>query len=267
MALTAVSTVDKLTARRTDQVFDSHKHSEKSTDLNADALSSALQSALKKSRAPTPSTRIRSPTLPLDEDADGETDQWTGNKKSMSTSTPGLQKEKSKARSVLKPVSSRVSKQPSNQRSRRRRIPRKQHGAKYLGENAGDTQNPRQEKSQDSNLSSTTTTLPTHQVDQPGNLNSQPISPDRQVQPRRASIALHPESAQQATRRRRAPKSKLSTKINVESSASSMVHKRRRQNPAQEVQNFKLKNRQQFSQEFKTKSGRVSKRPERLEFT
>jgi hypothetical protein len=122
-------------------------------------LSHAHASCPRKSRAPAPSTRIRSPTLPLDEDADGETDQWTGNKKSTSTNdtagseywvnaarkatTPRPQKEKSKARSVLKPVSSRISKQPSNQRSLRRRISRKQHEAKYLGEKAGDSQNTR----------------------------------------------------------------------------------------------------------------------------
>lgn len=306
MALTTVSTFDKLLARRTEQVFDSHKvitipgiqnfsredlstlcakirHSEKSTDLNADALSSALESALKKSRAPAPSTRIRSPTLPLDENADDKTDQWTGNKKSTSTNdtagnehrvngarkatTPRTQKEKSKARSVLKPVPSRISKQPSNKRSLRRRIPRKQHEAKCLGEKAGDSQNTRQEEPQDSNLSPTTT-LPAHQVDQPGNLNSQPNPPDQQVEPRRASLTLHPESAQRATRRRtRAPKSKPSTKINVESLTSSMVHKRRWHNPAQEARNPKQENRQRSPREFKTKSGRVSKRPERLGFT
>ncbi|KAL8645675.1 MAG: hypothetical protein Q9210_006575 [Variospora velana] len=251
MALTTVFTIGELTAHRTDHVFDSHTY------------------------VAHPSETIVT--------HDGETGQSTGNKQSPSTNdtrgiehqvnvarnatTPRPQEGKSKARSVLKPVSSRISKQPLNQqRSLRHRIPRKHHEAENLGEKAGDSQKTRQEEPQDSNLTSTVT-LPTHQVDPPGNLNGQPNSPDRQVQPRRASIALHPESVQRANRRRtRAPKSKLSTKINAESPTLIMILNRRGQNPTQKPRNSKQENRQRSPREFKTKSGRISKRPKRLGF-
>lgn len=250
--------------------------------MNAPFMSLSHAYALYRSdpHAPAKPTRTRSPTLPLDEDAGGETNQGTENKQSRSiydiadhelrvsaaskATTRRLRNGKLKARPVLKPISSRISKQAPNERSPRRRISKQQHEAKYLGEEPGDSQRTRQDDPQDSNYTHPAT-LPTHQVDQPGNLTNQPSSPDRQVQPYRASIAPHPKSAQRAVRRRtEAPKSKLFTKINAESPNLSMVYKRRRRNPAQEASRSKQEITQQSPQEYKTKSGRVSKRPERL---
>lgn len=234
----------------------------------------------RKSRAAAISTRIRSPTLPLDEDADGETSQGTHNKKFKYTyDTAGredrvnttnrvaarrVQRGRSKDRSVLKPVPSRISKRPGL----RRRIPESQYAINDSGEKLGDSQKTQQNELQDSNFTSPTT-LPIHQADQRGNLNSQPSAPDQRVKPRGANVALHLESALRVTTRRtRASKSKRSTEINVESPTSSMVHKRRRRNSTQKARNSKQENRQRSPpREHKTKSGRVSKRPERFGFT
>ena len=181
--------------------------------------------------------------------------------------TPRLQKGKSKGHSILKPVSSRISKKPPQERSLRRRIPKVQHGAENLGEKLGDSQKTGQDEPQNSNFASPAT-LPPGQADQSGNLNNQPNPPTRQVQPHRTRIALHPNSVQRVTRRRtRAPQSQLSTKMNAESVISSMVHKRRRQNLARGAWHPKQENMQSSPRGYKTKSGRVSKRPERLVFT
>lgn len=230
--------------------------------------------------SPAPSSRSRSLTLPLDEDADDETGQETDNEKFMSihkttghahrvntTSkviTRNIQKRKSKASQVLKPVSSRISKQSPNKRSLQRRIPKQQYEAKQLGEKTGSSPKIRQDKPQESNLTSPAT-LPTHQVDQPGDLNNRQNSRGRQVRPHRASIALPPHSTQPATRRRAI--ALQNKKINPESPTSSIARKRRRRNSAQGAWHSKQENRQRSPQEYKTKSGRVSKRPERLGFT
>ncbi|KAL8932204.1 MAG: hypothetical protein Q9216_006927 [Gyalolechia sp. 2 TL-2023] len=280
MAAAVTSTTHKPTDGRIREVFDSHIHSENTTGLDSAALSRALESAIKKSRAPAIPTRIRSPTLPLDEDADGETSRGTHNKKFKHTyDTAGrkgqvnttnkvaarrVQKGRSKDRPVFKPVPSRISKRSGL----RRRIPESQYVTNDLGEKLGDYQKTRQDELQDPNFTSPTT-LPVYQADQPRNLNSQPNTPDQQVRPRRENIALHLETALRATTRSiRASMSKRSTEINVESPTSSMVHKTRWRNPAQKARNSKQENRQRPPpREYKTKSGRVSKRPQRFGFT
>ncbi|KAL8903754.1 MAG: hypothetical protein Q9207_003714 [Kuettlingeria erythrocarpa] len=196
MAATSDHTITNLIAHRTEQVFETHKiikipgienfsreelskvcdaiqHSDKSTALDTDKLNSALLS-LQEARALAPSTRIRSPTLPLDEDADGETNQWTGNKKLASTNdTAGSEHRVNAARKA-------TATGPQKEKSEARSVPRKQHEAKYLEEKAGDSQKARQEKAHGLN-SSSTTTLSVHQVDQPGHPNSQSNPPGRQV--------------------------------------------------------------------------------------
>ena len=233
----------------------------------------------RKSCVPAISTRVRSPTLPLDDDADGETsqgthstklkhiDDTTGSDDRVSTTnivaTRKFRKERSKGRSVLKPVPSRISKRPGL----RRRVPESRYATNESGKKLGGSQTTQQDELQDSNIASPST-LPIHQADQPGNLNSQPNAPDQQNQPRRAKVAPHLENAPRAnTRRTRASKSKRSTEINVESPTSSMAHKRRRRNPAQKARNSKQENRERSPHEHKTRSSRVSKRPERFGFT
>lgn len=235
-------------------------------------------------RAPSlRSSRSRSLTLPLDEDADGVTGQGTDNKEltsihdtanhehrgnaAVKSTARRLQNGKTKADRVLKPVSSKISKPSPKGRGLRRRKLEQQHGATCLGEKTGNSRKTRPVGPQDSNFTSPAT-FPIHQPDQPGNLNDQPNSPDQEVQSHRASIGLHPEGGQRVTRSRaRAPESKLSTTRNAGSLASSMAHKRSRQKPAQGARHSKQENRQKSSREDKTRSGRVSKRPERFGFT
>ena len=225
-----------------------------------------------------PSLHSRSPTLPLDEDADGETGQEKDNKEFTSmydtashehrdniagkARTRRLQDGKSKVGRVLKPVSSRTSKQSIKGRGIRRRTPQKQHEAKRLSKKTRNSQKTRPVERQDSNFTPPAT-FPIHQADQPGNINNQPNAPDQKVQSHRASINLHPEGVQRATRSRaRALESKLSTKRNAESLAS-----RSRRSPAQRAQRSKLEKRRKSPPEHKTRSGRVSKRPKRFGFT
>ena len=227
--------------------------------------------------------RRRSPTLPLEEDADGKTGQGTNNKEITSiydtsdhehrgnaagrAMTRRLQNGKSKAGRVLKPVSSRISKQSPKDRVLRRRTPKQQHKAKHLSKKTGNSQETRQVEPQDSNLTSPAT-FPIHQADEPSNLNDQPNSFGQKVQSHRASIDLHREIAQRATRwRTRAVESKLPTKRNAESPASSMATKRSRRNPAQGARHLTQKNEPKSPQKNKTRSGRVSKRPKRFGFT
>ena len=227
----------------------------------------------RKPRAPISPPRTRSPTLPLDEDEKfifrhdtaGHVHQTSAASK---TTTRRLQKRTSKDRPFLKPVPSRISKKPPNERSLRRRIPKQQqHQAKCLDERPKDSQKKRQDGPHDSNLISSAT-LPTHQADQPGNLNSQPNSPGRQVQPHRANNAPHLDSAQHTTRRRtRAHKSKPSTKANANPLISSAFHKTKRRDQAQEARHSKQQDTQRSLRKHKTLRGRVSKRPQRLGFT
>ncbi len=162
---------------------------------------------------------------------------------------------------------SKVNRVGEMERVLRRRTPKHQHKAKHLSEKTGNSQKTRQVEPQDSNFTSPAT-FPIHQADEPSNLNDQPNSFDQEVQSDRASIDLHREGAQRATRcRTRALKSKLSTKRNAESPASSTVPKRNRRNPAQRARHSKQKNEPKSPRENKTRSGRVSKRPERFGFT
>ena len=238
----------------------------------------------RKPRAPASPPRTRSPTLPLDEDTDGETDRETDNKNFISThdtadhihetsaaskaKTRELLKRKLKDHPVLKPAPSRISKQSPNERGLRRRILKPQHQAKSLNEKTENSQNTRQPDSQNSNFTSPTT-LPTDHADQADNLNNQPNSLGQQIQPHRASVAPHLESAQRAiTRRTRVPKRKFSTEVNANPpTISNTVHKTRRRNRAQKARHPKEENTQRSPREHKTHSGRVSKRPERLGFT
>ena len=231
--------------------------------------------------APAPSLRSRSPTLPLDEDADGETGQGTDNKELTSmydtashehrgtgkATTSRLQDGKSEVGRVLKPVSSGISKQPTKKRGIRRLTLQKQHEAKHLGEKTRNSQKMRQVEPQDSNFTFSAT-FPIHQANQPGNLNDQPNLPNQKVRSYRASINLHPEGTQRITRSwARTLKSKLSTKRNAESLASSIVDKGSRRSPAQEAQHSKLEKRRKSPRKQKARSGRVSKKPERFGFT
>lgn len=105
-------------------------------------------SAARKTRDLTLSIHSPSPTLPLEKDEDVETEHAAGKSRSTSVHnttgsehgvsvarkaiTPGLQKEKSGALSVLKPVPSRISKQLPRERSSRRCNPRKYSGPRHF---------------------------------------------------------------------------------------------------------------------------------------
>ena len=238
----------------------------------------------RKPHVPASPPRTRSPTLPLDEDTDGETGRGTYSKSFTSrhdtvehihetsaaskATTRGRPERKSKVHPVLKPVPSRISKQPHNERNLRRRILKHQHQTKSMGGRTENSQITRQPDPQNSNFTSPTA-FPTHHADQAGNLNNQPKSLGRQVQPHRASIAPHLESAQRATTRRtRVPKRKPSTKVNTKPpTTSNIVHEKGRQDRAQKARHLKQQNTQKSPREHKTHSGRVSKRPGRLGFT
>ena len=236
-------------------------------------------------RIPPTSLPYRSPTLtlPLEEDADGETHQGADNKELRSIDdttshehrgnaasqarTRSVQSGKSKAGQALKPVSSRISKQSPKQRALRRRTPKQQHEAKHVGGRTGNSQKTRQVEPQDSN-STSSATFSTHHANEPGNLNDRPNSFDKEVQSHGASTDLYRERAQRATRSRtRALENKLSTKRKARSPASSMVPKRNRRNPAQGARRSKQEEKRKSPRENKTRSGRVSKRPERFGFT
>lgn len=91
----------------------------------------------------------------------------------------------------------------------------------------------------------------------------------KQNQRRKANAALHPENVlRAATRKIRASKNKRSTEITIGPPTSSMIHKEKWRIPAQKTRSSKQQNKQLFLfRERKTKSGRVSKAPERFGFT
>ncbi|MCJ1308053.1 hypothetical protein MMC25_001703 [Agyrium rufum] len=207
----------------------------------------------------------RSPTLPLDEDADGETGQGIDNAELLST----LQDGKSITSRVLKPVSARISKPASKERVRRRRTSDQQREAKHWGDKMGISRKPRAVEPQVSSFSYTRSFYYIYQAGEPVNLKDQLKASNQQVQSHRASIDLHREGAQHTTRSRMraALESKPIAKRKAESPASSMLLKRSRRTLAQmATPHSKRKNERNSPRENRTRSGRVSKRPEKFGF-
>jgi hypothetical protein len=256
------------------------------TDLDSAALFAALESVIRyrckpfmsppyadasfrrNPRDPAPPIRSRSPTLPLDEEADGAV-QGTDSRQptpiyenvghqprinaTSKTTARTVQNQRSKTRPVLKPVVSRITKESPNRRSVRHKFPYQQKKDK-CSTGKWDLRITRQDVLQKSRFPAS---IPS------SSLNNRLNPPGRRILPHRASIARYPDSAKRSIRETAtALENKPFIKINAEPRLSSAC-KRRRPNPAQEKRGSAQENKW-CTPEYKTRSGRVSKRPMRL---
>ena len=235
------------------------------------------------SRALASPPRTRSPTLPLDENADGQHCEDTNSKRLTSihdvacrehrvnvarkvSTLKKLPQTNSKARSVLSPSSSIISKRSPPSRSLRRRTSKDSYEAKKQCEDIGKSDKTRPDQARRSHLTSLEASQP-RQGDQPSKITKEPSSHKRQLQPHRVHTALHPETAPRTTgSRTELPKSNRSAKIDADVLRMSTIRPKRQRKPAEKLRHSNSVKKQVSPQELRTKSGRVSKRSERFGF-